>query len=348
MSAMKRLLGLAQTASKASWSTAAATVCAATLGVGTIRYLATFKDVPAARKAPTSIPIYDVGSKTLAVPSGGWFSAPASMSKKVNVAVLGASGGIGQPLSLLLKLNPMVSNLHLYDIVNTPGVAADLGHIDTGAKVKAIVGKERLADAVKGVDLVVIPAGVPRKPGMMRDDLFNINASIMRELVIVVADNSPNAWVGVISNPVNSTVPIAAKVLKAKGVYNKAKLLGVTTLDVVRAQTFLAEYTNVEPKDAKVTAVGGHAGQTILPVLSTATPSKPMDADKQAALMKRIQEAGTEVVEAKAGMGSATLSMAYAAVRFADTCMRAMLGEEGIVECAYVESDVVDGLSYFA
>ena len=57
--------------------------------------------------------------------------------------------------------------------------------------------------------------------------------------------------------------------------------------------------------------------------------------------MKRVQEAGTEVVEAKAGAGSATLSMAYAAVRFADSCMRAMLGEEGVVECAYVESDVV-------
>lgn len=67
---------------------------------------------------------------------------PVPMSKKVNVAVLGAAGGIGQPLSLLLKLNPMVGKLHLYDIVNTPGVAADLGHIDTGASVKAFVGKD--------------------------------------------------------------------------------------------------------------------------------------------------------------------------------------------------------------
>lgn len=53
----------------------------------------------------------------------------------------------------------MVGNLHVYDIVNTPGVAADLGHIDTGAKVTAFVGKDQLADAVKGVDLVIIPAG---------------------------------------------------------------------------------------------------------------------------------------------------------------------------------------------
>lgn len=53
------------------------------------------------------------------------------------VAVCGAAGGIGQPLSLLLKINPLVSELNLYDIVHTPGVAADLSHIETAAKVKA-------------------------------------------------------------------------------------------------------------------------------------------------------------------------------------------------------------------
>lgn len=242
----------------------------------------------------------------------------------------------------------MVGNLHLYDIVNTPGVAADLSHIDTGAKVTAFVGKDQLAGAVKGVDLVVIPAGVPRKPGMTRDDLFNINAGIVRELIAAVADNSPDAWIGVISNPVNSTVPIAAEVLKAKGKYNKNKLMGVTSLDVVRANTFWGEYVGEDPKNVNVPVVGGHAGITILPILSQATPKKDVSADKQAALMKRIQEAGTEVVEAKAGAGSATLSMAYAALRFSDACMRAMLGEDNVVECAYVESDLVDGLPFFA
>ena len=71
----------------------------------------------------------------------------------------------------------------------------------------------------------------------------------------------------------------------------------------------------------------------------TATPPSPQ------ALTKRIQEAGTEVVEAKAGAGSATLSMAYAAVRFADSVMRAMTGEEGVTECAYLECDTVRKLA---
>lgn len=81
------------------------------------------------------------------------------------VAVLGAAGGIGQPLALLLKQSPLISRLSLYDIVATPGVAADLSHIETRALVTGHVGPEQLDEALQGCDVVVIPAGVPRKPG---------------------------------------------------------------------------------------------------------------------------------------------------------------------------------------
>ena len=137
-----------------------------------------------------------------------------------NVAVLGAAGGIGQPLSLLLKHNDNITNLSLFDIVNTPGVAADLSHINTRAKVTGYKGKESLHKALEGADIVVIPAGVPRKPGMTRDDLFNTNAGIVAELMHGVAQVCPNAHVLVIANPVNSTVPIAAEIMKKYGKYD--------------------------------------------------------------------------------------------------------------------------------
>merc|ERR1711907_313965 len=98
------------------------------------------------------------------------------------VAVVGAAGGIGQPLSLLLKQSSLVSHLSLFDIVNTPGVAADISHCNTGAKVTGHAGKDEIGVALDGCDVIVIPAGVPRKPGMTRDDLFNTNASIVRNL----------------------------------------------------------------------------------------------------------------------------------------------------------------------
>ena len=79
--------------------------------------------------------------------------------------MLGAAGGIGQPLALLLKQSPLISQLALYDIVGTPGVAADLSHIETKSQVTGYVGEEQLDGALQGCDVVVIPAGVPRKPG---------------------------------------------------------------------------------------------------------------------------------------------------------------------------------------
>lgn len=123
---------------------------------------------------------------------------------------------------------------------------------------------------------------------MTRDDLFKINAGIVRELVTGVAKFCPKAFVLIISNPVNSTVPIAAEVLKAHGVLDATRLFGVTTLDVVRASTFTAEI--VGEKDSRkivVPVVGGHSGNTIVPLLSLAQPACKIPADKLDGLVHR-------------------------------------------------------------
>lgn len=85
--------------------------------------------------------------------------------RNYKVAVLGASGGIGQPLALLLKLDPLVTELSLFDVVRTPGVASDISHCCTHAKVSGYTGMGEAAAALKDAKVVVIPAGVPRKPG---------------------------------------------------------------------------------------------------------------------------------------------------------------------------------------
>lgn len=77
--------------------------------------------------------------------------------------------------------------------------------------------------------------------GMTRDDLFNTNATIVADLVTACAKNCPRAIIAIIANPVNSTVPIASEIMKAYNVYDEKKIIGVTTLDVVRAATFVAQ-----------------------------------------------------------------------------------------------------------
>eukprot|EP00035_Acanthoeca_spectabilis_P019812 m.429804 g.429804 ORF g.429804 m.429804 type:complete len:359 (+) comp17066_c0_seq1:1862-2938(+) len=291
-----------------------------------------------------------------------------SAASQARVCVVGGAGGIGQPMSLLLKMDPNVSHVAVFDLVGAPGVAADLSHIDTKATVsghgmtlKQFTGDEAITnqdeyqasqfdDALQGCDVVVIPAGVPRKPGMTRQDLFEVNATLNRDFATAVSKNCPNAMVAIISNPVNSTVPIFAEQMKKLGTYNPKRVFGVTTLDIVRSHTFVSEAAGVDVNAINIPVVGGHAGASILPLLSQATPSvkDKLDAAKVEELTTRIQNGGTEVVQAKAGAGSATLSMAKAGAQFVISLIRAMNGETGIVECAYVESDVVPECQWFA
>ena len=254
----------------------------------------------------------------------------------MKVVVLGAAGGIGQALGLLLKTDlPAGTELALYDIAPvTPGVAADLSHIPTPVSVEGFSGEDP-SPALVNADVVLISAGMARKPGMDRSDLFNINAGIVENLVSSCADNCPKALIGIITNPVNTTVAIAAEVLKKKGVYDPSRLFGVTTLDVIRSSTFVAEIYDRNPKDISVPVIGGHSGITILPLLSQS--GFEFSDEDAAAMTKRIQNAGTEVVEAKAGGGSATLSMGQAAAKFGLSLVRALNGEKDVIECTYVE-----------
>nr|POE56623.1 malate dehydrogenase, cytoplasmic [Quercus suber] len=328
-------------------------------------------------------------------------------SAGTGLVVAGAAGGIGQPLSLLLKASPFVDHLSLYDVVNTPGVTADLSHISSVAKIEGFLpADDGLRKAFTGADIVIIPAGVPRKcfslgaagvdswvgdvlecrfgrmhrwrggskarggtgrcvrrggryrakrtltrpgatgkPGMTRDDLFKINAGIVKNTIQGVADYCPDAFILVISNPVNSTVPIAAEVMQAAGKFNPKKLFGVTTLDVVRAETFVQGITGErDPAKTVIPVIGGHSGETIVPLFSQAKPSVSIPADKLDDLTKRVQFGGDEVVKAKDGAGSATLSMAYAGFRFAEKVIRAAFkGETGIVEPTFVYLPGVTG-----
>merc|ERR1712139_541801 len=132
------------------------------------------------------------------------------------------------------------------------------------------VGKnpiDHTEEALTGCSLVLIPAGMPRKPGMTRDDLFKVNADIAKGLVEACAKYCPNAILCMIVNPVNSVVPAMAELYKKKGLDPK-KIIGVTTLDCVRANKFVSEIVGCNPADVNIPVVGGHAGATILPLFS--------------------------------------------------------------------------------
>ncbi|CAE8666689.1 unnamed protein product, partial [Polarella glacialis] len=132
------------------------------------------------------------------------------------VCVCGGAGGIGQPLSLLMAMDPKVKELCIFDLsvamVPPTGVAADLGHLERKNTVKGYsmdIGQkpvDHLEECLTGCHLVLVPAGMPRKPGQSRDDLFKINADIAKGIVEACAKFCPGAILGMVVNPVNSIV----------------------------------------------------------------------------------------------------------------------------------------------
>jgi malate dehydrogenase len=156
------------------------------------------------------------------------------------VAVLGASGGIGQPLSLLLKINPLIHELAMYDVLYSPGVAADLSHVATPCKVTGY-GPGQIKEALEGADVVICAAGVPRKAGQSRDDQFNVNSRIVKDIAVQCSMINPNAIYGIVTNPINSTVPLFCEMFKKAGVLDENKILGITTLGPVRVSSYISK-----------------------------------------------------------------------------------------------------------
>lgn len=116
------------------------------------------------------------------------------------------------------------------------------------------------------------------------------------------------------------------------------RIFGVTTLDIVRASTFVTELIGGEPSTLRVPVVGGHSGVTILPLLSQVKGTEKLSQEQIEKVTNRIQFGGDEVVKAKDGAGSATLSMAFAGARFALNIAEAIVTKKtGIVECTYVD-----------
>ena len=152
------------------------------------------------------------------------------MARK-KIALIGA-GNIGGTLAHLAALKGL-GDIVLFDVVEgvPQGKALDLSQCGPVEGFDAkITGSNDYAD-IAGADVIIVTAGVARKPGMTRDDLFNTNAGLVATLAHACAQHCPKANVLIISNPVNSTVPIAAEVMKKHGVYDAKRVIGITTLD---------------------------------------------------------------------------------------------------------------------
>mmetsp|Transcript_38966 Transcript_38966/g.121362 ORF Transcript_38966/g.121362 Transcript_38966/m.121362 type:complete len:360 (+) Transcript_38966:1-1080(+) len=284
---------------------------------------------------------------------------PRTPKRGFKVCVCGGAGGIGQPLCMLMALDPRVWELAVYDLTITmvpaEGIGADLGHIERRCRVQAYCLEttqkpvDHLQECLGGCSLVLIPAGVPSK-GRSRSDLLKINANIAKSIVEACARFCPEAVVGLIVNPLNSVVPAMARLYEKAGL-DPLRICGVTTLDAVRANKFVHEQSGAPIERISVPVVGGHtgvlSGASAVPLLSQDRVAARLPQAARDGVVQRVQRANAEVADAKRGKGSATLSVAYAGARFGKAVLAGLSGAPA-VEGALVRSSVFDGLDYFA
>jgi malate dehydrogenase len=193
-----------------------------------------------------------------------------------------------------------------------------------------------------GSDVVVITSGLPRKPGMSRDDLINTNAGIVKSVTENIVKHSPNAIIIVVSNPLDVMTYQAHITSK----FPRTRIMGMAgILDTARYRAFLAEALNVSPKDIQAVLLGGH-GDTMVPLPRYTTVAgipvtELIDKDKLTAILERTKTGGGELVKlmgtsAWYAPGSAAAQMVEAIVRdqrrVFPVCVK-LEGEYGIKDC---------------
>ena len=236
------------------------------------------------------------------------------------------------------------ANVVLVDIVeNLPqGIALDLNEAAPVLGYEATIAGSNTYDATAGSDVVVITAGVPRKPGMSRDDLVTTNEKIVGSVTEQALAHSPDAIVMVLSNPLDAMCHVAkdASGLPKERVFGQAGIL-----DTARFRTFIAWETGASAKDVNALVLGGHGDQMVPVVSATTVGGVPLSElasqDRIDAMVERTRKGGGEVVEL---LGTSAWYAPGAAV--AQMVDAVLLDQKRVLPCtAYLEGEFgIDGL----
>ena len=186
-------------------------------------------------------------------------------------------------------------------------------------------------DETAGSDIVIITAGIARKPGMSRDDLLNTNAGIVKQVAEQVKASSPNAIIIVVSNPLDVMCYVAKQVTG----FPRERVLGMAgVLDTARYRAFLAEALDVSVRDIQAMVLGGH-GDTMVPLISYTSVSgipitQLIDKGKLDAIVDRTRNGGAEIVK-HLKTGSAYYAPSAGAVQMAEAIVN---DQKRILPCA--------------
>ena len=243
-------------------------------------------------------------------------------------------GQIGGNLALLATQKEL-GDVVIFDIPQSEGMvkgkALDIMQLRPHDGYDSTITGTSNWDDVKDSDVFIITAGIPRKPGMNREDLLDINLGIMKDVAKNIKQQAPNAFVIVISNPLDAMVNAFYKISG----FSKNKVVGMAgALDSARFRTFIAMETGCSVQDVTCMVLGGH-GDTMVPVTRYATVGgvpveELIPADRLEEILERTRFAGGEIVKLF-GNGSAFYAPAQSAIEMAESYLR---DKKRVIPCA--------------
>ncbi len=246
------------------------------------------------------------------------------MATRKKIALIGA-GQIGGTLALLAGQKEL-GDIVLVDIMEgvAKGKALDLQETRGVTKFDVNVSGGGVADysIIKDADVCIVTAGIPRKPGMSREDLLKVNLEAITKVAEGIKANAPNAFVIVITNPLDAMVNAMYKVTG----FPKNRVVGMAgVLDTARFQYFVGEAAGVSPQDVCAMVLGGH-GDDMVPLLRYSSVNgvpltKLIEKQKLDAIVDRTRKGGGEIV-ALLGTGSAFYAPAASAIAMAESFLK--------------------------
>ena len=264
------------------------------------------------------------------------------MSGRRKVTVVGA-GNVGATCAQVLAQRDY-ADIVLVDIKEglPQGKALDINQMGAVLGYEPNVTGSNDYGPTAGSDVVVITAGLPRSPGMSRDDLVTTNEKIVKDVTEKVVDKSPDAILIVVSNPLDAMCHVA----KSVSGFPKERVFGQAgILDTARLQTFIAWETGASVKDVTAVVLGGHGDQMVSVISATTVGGVPIRKivaeDKIQAMVERTAKGGGELVQL---MGtSAWYAPGAASAQMVDSIL---LDEKRVLPCtAYLEGEYgIDGL----
>ncbi|KAK9870166.1 hypothetical protein WA026_006256 [Henosepilachna vigintioctopunctata] len=262
---------------------------------------------------------------------------------RYTVTLMDSTTVMGQALALLLKQNPLIRELRLYDDKDCTGLAVDLNDIDTYAKVVTYNGEERLNEALIGTDIAINCGGHSQNPFESYEDLFEKNVDHIRRSAIYLTEFNQKALYVIARPPIESLVSMVyQEYRKAKVKSPHLKIFGVANYTMMRANHWISKVMKVDAFNVTCPIIGGTSADVAVAVLSGSNPGRQISDPRKIAIIQEGMAFGEEKIlsiKVNEDGGCVALSPAVATYRLVNNMLRGLRGDHDVYDCAFLKQE---------